>query len=65
MQRFRAMHLIWRALTLECWLRLQADPDGSTLPQAGEITAPELELRTVAAPAGAGGRREGSYLFPS
>ena len=63
--RFRAMHLIWRALTLECWLRLQDDPDGSTLPQPGEITAPALELRPVTVTANIGGQREGSYLFPS
>ena len=61
--RFRAMHLVWRALTLECWLRRQSDPRGAALPDPGELSAPALELQSVGEVTGAGKPR--SYLFPS
>jgi asparagine synthase (glutamine-hydrolysing) len=63
-ERFRAMHLIWRALTIECWLRQQLDPGGSTLPDTGEMSAPDIELRSLPAPERAPTAALPSYVFP-
>jgi asparagine synthase (glutamine-hydrolysing) len=45
--RFRAMHLIWRLMSIECWLRLQESPDGATLPDASELSRADVDLRDV------------------
>jgi len=63
-ERFHAMHLIWRALTIECWLRAQADPDESTLPHAAEISSPQVELRSLGEGDTARAASTPSYVFP-
>jgi asparagine synthase (glutamine-hydrolysing) len=49
--RFAAMHLVWRALTAECWLRLQEAPDGATLPDHAQLTGPSVQIQRCQTPA--------------
>jgi asparagine synthetase B (glutamine-hydrolysing) len=49
--RFAAMHLVWRALTAECWLRLQESPDGATLPDDAQLTGPSVRIERDETPA--------------
>ena len=50
---FRAMHLTWRLLGLECWLRVQEDP--SALPESTlAVSRPRVQLTRRPAPSGAG-----------
>ena len=56
---FRWMWQVWRLLTVECWLRAQADPAGETLP--GDLTA--SAARVTLKPA-AGTAARASYVFP-
>ncbi|HEY1450574.1 MAG TPA: asparagine synthase-related protein [Solirubrobacteraceae bacterium] len=56
--RFSWMHRIWRLLTAECWLRLQARPD-EPLPPGG-VRASNAHVILDEEPR----RLAGSYLFP-
>jgi asparagine synthase (glutamine-hydrolysing) len=49
--RFAAMHLVWRALTAECWLRLQESPDGATLPDRALLSDPSIRFERCQRPA--------------
>ena len=44
LRRFRAMRVVWRLVTLECWLRTQEDPAGASLPDPAQLTRVEIDL---------------------
>ena len=45
--RFRSMRVVWRLVTLECWLRLQEDPSGQSLPDPARLTPASVDLAPV------------------
>jgi asparagine synthetase B (glutamine-hydrolysing) len=49
--RFAAMHLTWRALTAECFLRLQESPVGETLPDRAQLAGPSVHFECHRDPA--------------
>jgi asparagine synthase (glutamine-hydrolysing) len=46
-ERFRWMHQLWRLVTIECWLRRQADPGGTVLVSDPPPSVARVELRAA------------------
>jgi asparagine synthase (glutamine-hydrolysing) len=49
--RFGWMHQTWRLVTIECWLRRQADPDGAILPEDSKPSSARLRMAAQPRPA--------------